>query len=186
MIPCIKGQMYNQARKTVTNLFGPDALEMIMQEMNQQGRMVLQSRIAASSWQPKEPFVRLIALADEIFGCGDYAVSEKIGTLIAKESIPTIYKIFIKFGDPGYVITRGSRLWNQLNNYGRLKVDLADKNSAVAALYENQIPHKAYCHYLMGYSKGTLEVSGAHGIAIKEISCQLDGADHCEFIAKWY
>lgn len=185
MIPSIKGNIYNLTKDYLIRRFGADALEKTRPHLTPEDYAVIKRPLIAGLWEPEIVYNNFLAAADKTFGKGDYALCHDIGHNSAIQGIPKIYKVFIRFGDPGFVIKRAANFWSQVHNHGRLKAELITEHTAIAAIYDYQSPHKAFCYSLMGYIVGVLELSGAKGVQIKETKCSKDGATHCEFEAHW-
>jgi len=183
--PCIKGQSYNLLKKYAGEKFGADAWQETIQGMNSKDREAASKIILDVSWQPEKSFLDLLNALEEKFGRGSYKLCRKIGSYSAKESVPRFYKLFIKFGDPAYVIRHAVSFWNQIHNHGKLEVSRTTPVSALARLHGYKTPDRAFCNYLMGYCEGVLEMSGAKNISISEVRCVCDGNEYCEFIGEW-
>ena len=164
--PCIKGQSYNLLKKYADEKFGADAWQETIQGISSQSREAASKTILDVSWQPEKSFLDLLNALEEKFGRGGY-------------------KLFIKFGDPGYVIQHAVSFWNQIHNHGKLEVSRMTPVSALARLHGYKTPDRAFCNYLIGYFEGVLEMSGAKNISISEVRCVCDGNEYCEFIAEW-
>lgn len=183
--PSIKGQSFNILKKFVAERCGDQALVKVFQHLEAGDRELISTVILDISWQPEQSFLNFLNTVDKVLGRGDYALCRKIGIYSAKESVSKFYKIFIRFGDPGFVIEHAGNFWSQIHNHGRLEVRKSSPVSALATVYDFKIPHKAFCHYLEGYFQGVLEMSGAKNILITEIKCVCDGDDCCEFAGEW-
>jgi predicted hydrocarbon binding protein len=185
MSASIKGNQIILAKRYFTQRFGEDALEKIFNTMSPINRAIIERQILSGAWEPEEAYIEFLAKADEVLGIGDYQLDWECGRFLAKQSIPTIYKIFIRLGDPAFVIERADRFWHQVHSSGRLETVRTDKNKVIGKLLERDYPHKAFCASLMGYFYGTLELCGAKEIKITEIMCSADKASHCEYAVSW-
>jgi len=183
--PSIKGESCNLLKKYAVEKLGADAWQKILQELNSQDRDIICGAIPDFSWQPEKTFLNILNTLERKFGGGDYKLCRAIGNYSAKEGISRFYKIFICFGEPAYVIQRASNYWEQIHNHGRLEIHRASQFSVLAGLHGYRTPEKAFCHYLMGYCEGVLQMTGAKNVAITEAKCACDGHEYCEFIASW-
>lgn len=181
----IKGNQILLAKKYFAQRFGQEALARVIGEMSGKNRLIMQGPIASAAWVSDEAHVEFLAAADKILGAGDFKLDRECGRYMAQEGIPRIYKVFIQFGDPGFVISRADRFWAQVHTSGELQIIPTAKNSAVAKLTNKTFPHKAFCASLAGYFEGVLELCGAKEISVKEIHCVCDNAKACEFAAGW-
>jgi len=185
MAASIKGNQIILAKRYFTHRFGADALNKVFSAMSPVAREIIEKPVVSGAWESEDAYIEFLAKADETLGCGDYQLDWECGRFLAKESIPTIYKIFIKLGDPAFVIERADRFWHQVHNTGRMETTRTGKNSVIGKLIGKESPHKAFCMSLMGYFQGTLELCGANNIKIEEVRCAANGASHCEYAVSW-
>jgi predicted hydrocarbon binding protein len=182
---CVKGHHIVLAKKYLINRFGPQAFEKIITQINPPEREILSKIITSVSWIPEDVYITFLVTADKIFGKGDFELCRQIGYYLGKETVPRLYKFFIKFGDPSFAIRRSTQFWKQLHNNGRLEIIPSGPTAVTARLIDKAFPHKAFCASLIGYCQGVLELSGAKNISIDEIQCASEGASHCEYVGKW-
>lgn len=185
MVPSIKGNIYNLTKEYLIQRFGVEALEKIKPHLTVEDYALISRPFIAGIWESEITYNNFLAAADKTFGKGDFHLCYDIGYNSALQGIPKIYKIFIRFGDPAFVIKRASNFWSQVHNHGRFNAKLITDHAAVATIYDYQCPNKTFCYSLMGYMVGVLELSGAKNVQIKESQCCLEDASCCEFIAQW-
>lgn len=182
---CVKGHHIVFARQYLTETFGPEAFKETITQMDTPEQNSLSKIITSVSWIPEEVYVKFLVAADKLFGKGDFDLCRQIGYYLGKKTVPTLYKFFIKFGDPSFAIRRSTQFWQQLHNNGRLEIISGGPSSVTARLIDKTFPHKAFCASLIGYCQGILELSGAKNISIHEIQCASEGASHCEYVGNW-
>ena len=186
MKPSIRGNLIIFAKEYLTTTFSPYAVDRIIWHMHDEEDIdILSKPILETVWQPQKTFVNFLATAERVYGEGDYELCRKIGLYLAKESIPKFYKIFIRFGNPHFVIRNASKFWQQVNNCGRFEVTLTSPKSCTACLSDFAFPHKAFCFTLVGYCQSTLEISGARNVSFNKTKCVTEGSSVCETIYTW-
>lgn len=185
MIPSIKGNIYNLTKEYLVQRFGADALEKIRPQLKPEDYALISKQLIAGLWESEITYNNFLTAADKTFGKGDFLLCYDIGHNSALQGIPKIYKIFIRFGDPAFVIKRASNFWSQVHSHGRLEANIMSEHTAIAIVHDYQEPNKSFCYSLMGYIVGVLELSGAKNVQIKETKCRLEGASCCEFLAHW-
>ncbi len=185
MVPSIKGNQIILAKKFFTQRFGSDALDKILNAMSENNKTIIKKAISSANWEPEEAYIEFLSAADKVFGCGDNSIPFDCGYYLAKEGIPKIYKIFIRFGDPLFVIQRADRFWSQVHSTGRLSVTHTGPNAVIGRLEDKAYPHKAFCASLLGYFKGILELCGIKEGTFKELHCAAQGHGFCEYAITW-
>lgn len=183
--PSIKGNQVIFAKGYLTEKFGPDAFDKVIEQLDPQSREILTRPILHVGWIPEECFVKFLISIDNLFGKGNYELCYQIGYYLGEISIPQFYRMFLKFGDPLFLVQRAPHLWKQLHNNGRLEVIKVNSHSVIARLIDKAYPHKAFCFYAMGFSKKGLELTGAKHVTIEEVKCVNSGAEFCEFSVSW-
>lgn len=185
MLPSIKGQSIIQLKKYLENTFGPEAIEKVSAKLNETDRAVFNKTRSASFWEPEQSFIAMLCAAEEIFGNTDFKLCEEIGYYSAREAVPSFFKKFISFWHLEFVIKKTNIFWNLIHNHGSLEVKMSGKQSCEGHLCGYQTPHKSFCHYLIGYFKGVLELLNVEKAIVKEMKCLCQGDPCCEFVATW-
>jgi len=181
----IKGQSCLTARKFITERFGADGFNDLLSALDDGLSAFFSGKIMPSLWCPEKNFVAFLVAAEKKFDPSMQELLFEMGRYSATKSISTVYRIFLRLGDPAFIIARAGRVWSQLHNHARLEVLDAGDKRAKARLYGYTPAHKAFCRYLSGYFTGVLELSGARDISVTEAACVCDGAGYCEFQAVW-
>ncbi len=185
MTPSIKGQSIIQMKEYLEKSFGPAAIEKVAAKLNEADRMVFSKTMSASFWESEKSFIAMLCAIEEIFGGKDFKKCEEIGYYSASQAVPSFYKKFIPSWSLEFVIKRTPVFWSLIHNHGSLEVAMDGKQSCVGHLFGYQTPHKSFCHYLIGYFKGVLELLKVEKAIVKEIKCLCEGDPYCEFAATW-
>ena len=181
----IKGNQIIISSQFLVNKYGPDSIEKAAQIMDPKNREIVLGDILSSSWKPAPALVELAAAADKVFGKGDYEVCREMGYFTAKESMSKFYKVFLKFGDPFFILKRSNTLVKQMHNTGRIEVIETGPSYIKAHYLDFGYPHKAFCLILLGFFYGVLEMCGTKNLLIEETRCVNEGDEVCEFVATW-
>jgi len=181
---CIKGVEIKNALKYLTDKFGPDALQKITEQLEPDDKAVFSKPILTSTWVPEKTYNNLLASADKIFGKGDYAMCFDIGRHNASEEIK-LYSVFIRMGNPGFLLTIAASFWNQIHNSGNLIVVEKTPKSVIAHLKDFYEPssrgNPAGCYATRGYFHEIFERTGAKNVRVDEAQCAALGAPYCVF-----
>jgi predicted hydrocarbon binding protein len=140
----------------------------------------VRAAVNAMLWVPFDAFVSLGETIDRTFGVGDLALCRVLGRYSAKVNLPTVYRIFYKFGSVGYILSKAAALWSAHYDSGSLHV------SEVAGGFTIRVerfatPHKVHCMSVLGWMEETVEMTGAKLLGAQETHCRLSGDDACEF-----
>lgn len=89
----------------------------------------------------------------------------------------------VEFMDIKSIMKRGSESYSAAYNEGDFVVDLKDTGATIN-IRGSGINDKYACKAWVGVFKGMLEITKTKG-TVKEVQCERDGADHCEFVMEW-
>ena len=183
--PCVKGSLVNAAKKYVLMTYGEEGLKKVIAKMTGKNGAVVDSTILDASWIPEEINIDFLNCATEVLGRGSYEVARQIGRFEAQITIPTLYKVFVRMGDPGFVVQGASRFWKTVHNTGQLKVVSKEKGSVTMRLIDFGFSKESFCSAMLGYCQAALELSGAKKIEAIETKCMSKGDQCCEYSLKW-
>lgn len=185
MVPSIRGQNIIHAKEYLIDRFGPGSIARIMEVLDEEDRAVIGRKTIPVAWEPEKSYISLLAKADQLYGRGDFNICLDIGYYTAQKAVPKFFKIFIRLGDPLFVIKRASIFWSQVHNHGKLEVIETGKNIAMARLSGYLTPSKVNCFGTKGYIYAVFELSGAKNIVVTEKRCVNEGASYCEIEVRW-
>ncbi|MFH1239447.1 MAG: V4R domain-containing protein, partial [bacterium] len=154
-------------------------------KLNPEDKAVVARKIVPLTWLPAPIFNRLLEAVDIVLGKGNYYLCCELGRYQAEKGINSFYKMFIKAGNPAFVLKRAPSFWRSLHDEGELEVEITGAKSARARLLKYPDAGKAFCNSLVGYFERVLEMSGAKGVEIFEAKCQSKGDEYCEFFGNW-
>ena len=187
-VQCVKGGDVKSTLNYLIEKFGPDAPKKVIEQLSQEDRMLFTKPLLTSSWLPEKAFSDLLASADKIFGKGDYSLCYDIGRYNAHNTVPKLYSVFIRMGNPGIVLNSAAIFWRQIHNSGKLIVVEKTSNSAVAHLkdfyYPPRVGNPAFCYAMQGFVTEVFEMTGAKG-KLYETQCAALGAPYCIFKGEW-
>ncbi|MFH1460605.1 MAG: hypothetical protein ABIG64_09605 [Candidatus Omnitrophota bacterium] len=185
VIGSVKGHHLKIAKTYLKDKYPPDAFEKILAQMDEKNRAIAAGNILSISWIPEETWGKFLIAFDHVYGKGDYSICNTLGIYLGKNTMPLFYQIFIKIGNPGFVIQRAPLLWKQMHNNGVFEVVDSTNNSGIVRIKDKTFPHKAFCKFLMGFCQGVLELCGVKKFSFQETQCASLGAPYCEFHAQW-
>lgn len=181
----IRGISFKAIRRYVKETYGEEGLNKVLVNLPDEDKKVMSGKFDPMKWYPGKAIVRFMAVADKICGKGDYQLCYMTGRAAAEYAFGGIYKMFLELGKPQTVIRRGPLAWRLIDSTGDLELETLDNNSVKAKLVGFEDHHKAHCWHLVGYFQRVIELSGAKNVHVKELKCRSEGADYCEFEARW-
>src|SRR5262245_10529631 len=113
-----KGTVFISTRIFTERTFGSEAVGRCLASMSASERGVLES-VSAVGWYPVEPILRYHHLLEELYGRpGEYAVCEQAGRFSAEWSMNTVLKFLLRFGSPGWLVSKYGAVWNRYHDTG--------------------------------------------------------------------
>jgi len=163
-----------------------DTWREVKSRLSRESRALLEQGVLPHAWVPYALFVELNVEADRVLGAGDLTLCRKMGRYGARVNLPTIYRIFLRFGSVPFVLRKASRLWEMHYDSGRLDVDFREGvDEALLHIREFAEPHQAHCLSVLGWVEGAGEATGATIEAAEEETCRTRGAEECRIRLRW-
>lgn len=165
---------------------GGDAHERVMKRLPPESRQILEAHtILPTSRYPEEvDHHLLVAICDELFSA-DIDQATQLGKAVMDEGMNIFSRLFLRVGDPAYLISKAGVVWNQYHQVGQLEVFDVTKTSARATLTEYPWLDLPFCRVLTGTFIRALELSGCNDIRIEHEQCVGTYAPHCRYNVTW-
>lgn len=183
--PRVKGSALIPGYKYILKHYGKKGLDKVTSQMDPKDVKPIQEKLLTSKWYPYRTFIGLMRASDDFFGKGDNSFIIDLGCLCAKEGLSTIYKLFIKLGNPNQTIAKSVQMWHLSFEPGSLEILKNEKGHAVVRLSDWPEPRKEFCMAYVGGIKGALELAGASEVVVKETRCACLGDKYCEWDITW-
>lgn len=180
----VKGSAITARIRFVRDRFGEQAYRRLKAALPEEDRATIDARVLPHSWVPFGLFVDINEKADELFGRGDLGLCREMGRYSAEVNLPTLYRIFYRFGTPSFIIRKAARLWDVHYSSGRLEVD-SEPDGVRLRIEGFATPHRAHCLSVLGWAERSAELSGADIVYSEEERCRTRGDDVCEIVARW-
>jgi len=122
------------------------------------------------AWVVSRHFFDVVNAAARIGFGGEEERLLEVGRRAMQADLKTVYRMFIKLFSPGFVIERGTRLWQTYSrNSGTLRA-AAVGDKACDVFYEDlpkQYMTNAYWAYQRGCLKGVIEATGMKSVQVE-------------------
>lgn len=182
----IKGSVINDSVNAVKLRSGEEIFKKILEQLNPDTKKIFESAIISHThWYPLDAFLQYLEADLKLTANGDEnELIERSEQLIEKQ-LRGIYKVFVKFGSPEFIINRVSL--SQLHYLKGLTIESNMINPEKARVkyigFEKQ--HRLIGFSIIGYYKKALDMSGAKNIKIKYITAIEEGKGFCELEMEW-
>ncbi len=181
----MRWQSFAGVIKYLRNTYGEKGFQRIVDSLEPQDREVVMTKDQTLPWYPARAFMNLITAADKIFGTGDRSMCRLIGAFSANESFNGIYRVFIQFTNPRFVINRAALLWRMVYDSGNAEIEYIDNKKVIFRVKDFDSPDKSLCIEIGGYLERVIGMSGAKNVQLSEKQCRVSGGKFCEYEISW-
>ncbi len=110
----------------------------------------------------------------------------EMGRFSADHGLKTIYRVFFKVADPGFIIRKIIPGFLHLLRFGIHGGGISTEDrTAILRLTDFDQPHVWFCDRLMGWMERTLELSGAKNPRVSHPKCLARGDASCDYCGRW-
>lgn len=182
----VKGTAVKASAIFVLERIGKEGYDRVCAELPPAAREVFEGSILPSSWYP---FAHLRAFMEaarkEIPGTPGRSVAWEMGRFSADHGLNTIYKVFFKVADPGFIIRKGSQVLATYYDSGKMAPLVEEKGHAILRLTDFDEPHPLFCDRLLGWMERTLELCGGNSVQMAHPRCLSRGDASCDYEGRW-
>lgn len=182
-----KGSGFIGLLNTLRAMVPEDAYARLVRSVPEDTAELMRKPPLPVAWIPSRHFYEVLeAAARQIFGGDESQVSE-VGRRALHADLKGVYRMFVRLLSPGWVIERGTRLWETYSrNNGRLRAVSVDDHTC-DVVYED-LPAKfmtpAYWAYQRGCVRAAIEVTGMKNVAV-ETRAGGGRENHCTLRVRW-
>lgn len=182
-----KGAGFSGAVATLRRMVPAADLERVLATLPEETADVVRHPPLPVAWIPTRHFVALLQVAERELFRGDEEKLAEWGREAIKNDLRTIYKMFIRFLSPQYVIERGARLWRTYTrNSGEVSAFAVDEHTCEVNYSDmpELLRWPGYWAYQRGALRGVMEATGLKMLSIE----LLEGggtASHARFRVRW-
>lgn len=150
-------------------------------------KKIMNGLIFTSNWYPiQDGLIVPMKTISKVYYNGDDAKTAKLmGRFHAESALSGIYKFFIQFGSPKYIMERAGRVFSTYFRPSEIVVINATKNGLVLHITKFPEPDEIIDHDILGWMELALEKSGCKGIKIDITKSLAKKNDVTEFIISW-
>jgi len=119
--------------KFAREIGGEEGFTRLMDHLSEDNRALLSGTILSTDRFSEKTNQALINGIVTVLLEGDPERAVEIGKSLIDDGLNIAYKMFFKFGNPGWIISKGSLLWKMYHEVGSLKSSMWRRRAAVPA-----------------------------------------------------
>ncbi|MCP4499691.1 MAG: hypothetical protein GY822_06975 [Deltaproteobacteria bacterium] len=146
--------------------------------------LVGENKLKSSTWVPFQLQGRLLQAIDQVMGEGDHRLLFEVGTFMAQRDVPRAFRPLLRLGNPGWIVTVGTRMWRTYHSEGWWEVERS-RHAIIATLHDHHENHGAFCATFGGWVSGAVELSGGKDVMFDHPICRARGGPHCVITGRW-
>ncbi|MGZ3429138.1 MAG: hypothetical protein ACXVCV_20945 [Polyangia bacterium] len=185
--PASKGSGFASAVATLRKLLPPETMEHVIAPLSAPTAELVRRPPLPVAWIDVTHFPELlVSVRANAFGA-DEAKYEEWGRQAMLADLRTIYKVFIRFLSPQFVIERGTKLWQTYTREQGNVRSVADGDSAALVIYEGLPPtlvSPEFWAYQRGVLRGVMEATGMKHTMVTTLAGGAT-ATHARFRVSW-
>ncbi len=163
-----------------------DTFQAVLDGVDGNERELLTQPILQSSWYELSLLLHVMAATEgRIKLPPGRTLAWEMGRFSADYGLKTIYKVFFKVADPGFIIRKSSQVFSAYYDSGAMEVLGTEGKTADLRLTGFNQPHAWFCDRLMGWMERTLELSGAKNARMVHPKCLARGDATCDYSGRW-
>jgi hypothetical protein len=182
----VKGTAINSIPEFIVKKFGKEGFNQWLAAINEKARKVYEGNVLAGNWYPmKEVMVEPTRMMCELFYHGDVKGAREGGRYSAELGLKGVYRIFVKFGSPEFLIRKASAIFTSYYQPSEMKVVAQEDKKAVVHITQFSEASSLVENRIAGWMERALEISGCKNVKILITQSLAKGAPYTEIIASW-
>jgi ribosomal protein S17E len=147
---------------------------------------IMNNAIYATDWYPiDEAVIQPTYHLKMFFDDNSLKAAIESGKYSAEATLTGVYKIFVKFANPGYIIKRASKIMGTHYEDAILDVGETTNKSVVLFIKKFDKIDKMIEYRIAGWIEKGLELSGCNDIIVRVIKSLTKGDDVTEYKMTW-
>jgi hypothetical protein len=185
--PQSKANNFNSCIATLRRLLGDEPFARVVGELPPETRAIVEKPPLATTWIP----TRHLAAVIQTVGGGVFANDEARIVEWARKAVGsdlrTVYKVFIRFMSPAFVIERAARIWTTYtHDNGTMRAAVVDGHTC--EVYYNDLSATVVSPLYWAWQRGTIhaaaDATGVKDVRVETVSGGGHGRD-CVLRVRW-
>jgi hypothetical protein len=184
-LPAIKGTALIDSLKAIRKRGGEKELARILAHLQGEAKEIFEKPIDAGAWYSIDAFTDFLEADVRETANGNRDVLIGRAEKVIESQLRGVYRVFVKLGSPGYVITRIALVHAKYFE-GIQIIPEVDRNSRATIKYIGfQARHSILEYTIIGFYRKALQISGAKQIAVKISVPMSDDKPYSEITITW-
>ena len=181
----IKGSAIKETINQIKARSGEDALQKIFGLLDEETLTICRGDIYSSSWYPLDIFTRFLEIEIKVLADGREEMVTRGSEVVIEKQLRGIYKAFVKFGSPEFVINRIAAVHATYFQGVPIDVQLVGQGKAVVRYTGFGKQHRIMGFAIIGFFKKALEISGAKDVVLRFTVPIEEGKEFAELSIAW-
>jgi len=182
----VKGTAIEILPKFIATKFGDEAVKKWIDSLSPDAKKEFSGSIFSFKWYPvKEMLVEPTLKVCELFYKNDLSGAYDIGIYSAEYALKGIYKVFVKFGSPEFLIKKASTIMSNYYHPSTMEVADLQKNGSTLRITRFQDMHEVIEQRIKGWMIKALEISGAKNTSVNITNSLTKNDPHTDFVITW-
>jgi hypothetical protein len=162
----IKGTVLIDTIAAIKQRAGEAEFAKIVAHLGAEARDIFAATVQPSTWYPLDAFVEFLEVDIRETANGDREVLAKRAEQVIESQLRGVYKVFVKFGSPAFVITRIAAV--HATYFQGVQIIPEIEHNKALIKYIGFAKHQDIMGYtIIGFFRKALEISSAKGGAVK-------------------
>ena len=172
-------------KKFIQEKHGDAALEKYYQAFTPEELRYIGPRIVAISKVPAKLLDKTYQTVIKQWGDNKPEYYSRVMEYVAEYNINIFLKVFIKLGNPAFMLNAAPHIWKQYFSVGKLITTHMGKNSAEFESVGGEAYGEALCRGILGWAKYAVACSGGKNLRLEHTECIYKGDSRCYFKGSW-
>ncbi|MGB8458609.1 MAG: hypothetical protein WCE50_12870 [Candidatus Acidiferrum sp.] len=181
----IKGSAIKETIEQIKLRAGEAAFQTILGLLDDETRKICEGDIFSSTWYPLDLFTRFLEIEIKVLADGNEEMVTKGSEAVIERQLRGIYKAFVKFGSPEFVIKRIAAVHATYFQGVPIDVQLQGNSRALVRYTGFEKQHRIMGFAIIGFFKKALEISGAKDVVIQFTVPIEEGKGYSELSIAW-
>jgi len=181
----IKGSVVLETVQAIKARAGAEGFEAIVGTLDDDARAMLRGVIFPTAWYPLDPFARFLQADLRVSAGGNERALIKRSEAIIDGQLRGIYRLFVRFGSPEFVLKRISVIHMTYYNGVNVETKSLTPGRAVIRYTGFEPQHNLMGYTIIGFFKKALEISGAKDVQVSFTIPISEGKEYSELTATW-
>jgi hypothetical protein len=182
----VKGSVVSDSVKAVKEQFGDQTYNTIVGQLKGETRALFErASFLSASWYSLDAFTEFLEMDIKVTAKGNEQELIKRAEVVIEHQLSGIYKMFVRFGTPQFVLNRLSIIHQTYFRGVDATVSMPSTGRAVLKYTGFAKQHRLIGLTIIGFYRKALEISGAKDVNAKFTTSIEDDKGYCELNLSW-